>query len=387
MRALRYRELALPFALFFILLATTVLLLAVVELCARLINPTSIVRPIFPAYSRVNYSTREFSIVAVANQFGFRGDEAEVAPGQIATIGDSFTFGWGSNVQDTWQYKLERRLSSTASPMKVYNLGRPGADPDDYLDTARSYVPFLKPKIVIVSLLQGDDLAQLLEKHRRQGVGNLLSSARSLAKDHLYGVLSIVRGRSGSAQTMSATESWSEFAREVIQRKHLHLPPDLEEWAVSGNLNPGLLSSAAEFPRQLVAPYETANVGALRIEISSILQEISMMTKKAGGTVILFSMPNSPYFRTRFRDTFQRLGFEVPNLNYCEMEHLVAGVSHDLGIRYIAPTKKLRENSSLDELWYPFDGHPTGKGNEVIAEFVFEALTHPDAGSHDDVCQ
>jgi len=86
----------------------------------------------------------------LANRFGFRGEEAEVAPGQIATIGDSFTFGWGSNLRETWQYKLEQRLSSTASPMKVYNLGRPGSDPDDYLEAARSYVPFLKPKIVVV---------------------------------------------------------------------------------------------------------------------------------------------------------------------------------------------------------------------------------------------
>ena len=101
----------------------TVLLLAVVEFAARLIKPTNaIARPIFPEYSQVNYSTREFSTLAVVNRFGFRGEEAEVAPVQIATIGDSFTFGWGSNLRETWQYKLEQRLSSTASPMKVYNL-------------------------------------------------------------------------------------------------------------------------------------------------------------------------------------------------------------------------------------------------------------------------
>jgi hypothetical protein len=136
MRKLSFKELALPVAFFFVLLATPVLLLVVVEFAARLIKPTNaIARPNFPEYSRVNYSTREFSTLAVVNRFGFRGEEAEVAPGQIATIGDSFTFGWGSNLRETWQYKLEQRLSSTASPMKVYNLGRPGADPDDYLQT------------------------------------------------------------------------------------------------------------------------------------------------------------------------------------------------------------------------------------------------------------
>ena len=367
------------------------LLLVAVEFAARLIKPTdAVARPIFPEYSQVSYGTREFSTLAVVNRFGFRGEETEVAPGQIATIGDSFTFGWGSNLRQTWQYKLEQRLSSTASPMKVYNLGRPGADPDDYLDVARSYIPFLKPKIVVVSLVQGDDLEQLLEKRRLQGVaGRFSSSAKSFIKDHFRGVLSIIRGRQGSSQKISATDGWSETARELIARKQLHLPADLEEWAVSGNLNPGLISSAAEVPRQLTAPYETANVGALKIQISSILQEMSTMTKKDGGTIILFSMPNGPYFRTRFRDTFHRLGFEVPNLDYCDMEHLVADVSRDLGIPYIVPTKKLRQNSNLDELWYPFDGHLTEKGNEVVAEFIFDALTHPEhyVGSRDDVCQ
>jgi hypothetical protein len=73
-------------------------------------------------------------------------------------------FGWGEDNDQTWPKRLENRLASTDRPLKVYNLGKPDADPDDYLDIARSYVPFLKPKILLVSLLQGDDLAQLLLK-------------------------------------------------------------------------------------------------------------------------------------------------------------------------------------------------------------------------------
>jgi hypothetical protein len=385
MSNLRKREFILSLTFLFLLLATTVVLLVVVEQCARLLTPISIARPIFPAYSQVSYRTREFNAVAKTNRFGFRGEEADIVSGQIVAIGDSFTFGWGLNLEDTWPYKLERRLSSNSSSTKVYNLGQPGAAPDDYLRTARSYVPALKPKIVLVSLLQGDDLAQLLVKHRFQDSSNF--SVRSFLKDHFYGVLSVIRGVSRSDQPISATEGWGELAREIIDRKHLHVPSDLEEWAISGNLNPGLLSSAAEFPRQLVAPYEAVNVGALKKEIANILREISTMTQEGGGTVVLFSMPNSPYFQTRFRETFRRLGFEIPDLDYCDMDRFVADVSHDLGIRYIEITKQLRQASNLDEVWYPFDGHPNATGTDLISKLVFEALLRPNESGRGVVCE
>ena len=62
--------------------------------------------PVLTPESSVRYKTVEFDIVAQANRFGFRGDESTIRTGQIVAIGDSYTFGWGNNLGDTWEKVL-----------------------------------------------------------------------------------------------------------------------------------------------------------------------------------------------------------------------------------------------------------------------------------------
>jgi hypothetical protein len=62
--------------------------------------------PVLTPESSVRYKTVEFDIVAQANRFGFRGDESTTRTGQIVAIGDSYTFGWGNNLGDTWEKVL-----------------------------------------------------------------------------------------------------------------------------------------------------------------------------------------------------------------------------------------------------------------------------------------
>jgi hypothetical protein len=129
-------------------------------------------------------------------------------------------FGWGEDNDQTWPKRLENRLASTDRPLKVYNLGKPGADPDDYLDIARSYVPFLKPKILLVSLLQGDDLAQLLLKDGESTAPrakNANETKSAFLQTQFRGLLALARLASTSAS--SATENWGSVAKEIIVRK------------------------------------------------------------------------------------------------------------------------------------------------------------------------
>ena len=131
-----------------ILLFLTALLLFAAEFVSRLVIGNSApVQKIFPEFSRAVYKTAEFDCVAHINKYGFRGTENRLLPGQVVVIGDSFVFGWGVSDDETWPTKLQDDLSKTCTPLKVYNLGRPGADPEDYLDIARAYVPVLRPKV------------------------------------------------------------------------------------------------------------------------------------------------------------------------------------------------------------------------------------------------
>ena len=129
----------------------------------------------------VRYKTVEFDIIAHANRFGFRGDESTIRTGQIVAIGNSFTFGWGNNLRDTWEKVLARKLAENGKPMEVYNLGRPGTDLQAYFNTAQTYIPLLKPRLTIVALLHRSDIAQLIERGTLTPGNELFVQAGSVA--------------------------------------------------------------------------------------------------------------------------------------------------------------------------------------------------------------
>ena len=357
-----------------ILILAGALCLAATETLARL-TLLSAAPPgkIFPEYSRVSYRTREFYAVASINKFGFRGEQTQISSGQIAIIGDSFVFGWGVNNDQTWPKRLENRLASTDRPLKVYNLGKPGADPDDYLDIARSYVPFLKPKILLISLLQGDDLAQLLLKAEESAAPrNANETKTTFLQTQFRGLLALAGLASTSAS--SVTENWSSDAKETIRKKHLTLPSDIRDWAESGNLNPGLLSYAAAFPGLMVAPYDDSHAAFLDKRLLDILGEIKKLVENDGGVLVVVSMPLGGYFPSAIRDNYSRMGFELPPLDFTKMDEVVKSLAARLGIQCIAMSNELRAHQELSNIWYKFDGHPTEYGYQLIAKYVFEAL-------------
>ncbi len=120
-------------------------------------------RLIFAPNSRFRLKTSEFDFEAHINSFGFRDRPFRLTrPGltRVLAIGDSFTYGWGVQDSEPWPKVLERDLSRLGMPIEIANLGRPGAGPDQYLEIARAAVPVLRPRWIIVGLLQGDDLSQ-----------------------------------------------------------------------------------------------------------------------------------------------------------------------------------------------------------------------------------
>ena len=69
---------------------------------------------IFPPRAALTYELFEFSFTARINAFGFRDVEvAERAPPgrlRVLALGDSFTFGWGVELEDTWVKRVEAAL-------------------------------------------------------------------------------------------------------------------------------------------------------------------------------------------------------------------------------------------------------------------------------------
>jgi hypothetical protein len=119
---------------------------------------------LFPPHTQARSVTPEFDYTASINALGFRDREFPVAKGQayrILAIGDSYTYGWGVADDEPWPKVLERDLRRLDPRVEVANLGAPGASPTQYAETAERAIPLLRPDLVIVCVLQGNDFGQM----------------------------------------------------------------------------------------------------------------------------------------------------------------------------------------------------------------------------------
>jgi hypothetical protein len=163
--------------------ATALLAIVAVDRIAGFVvtSPTSTGGLIFHPRSTATYHTSEFNFTATTNALGFRDHEfaePRTPACRVIAIGDSFTFGWGVSLDDSWPKALETGLRGAGIDVDVANLGFPGGSPIDYANIAARAVPTLKPDLVLVGVLQGDDLSQLRPPRRRPRAGGRTRFAR-----------------------------------------------------------------------------------------------------------------------------------------------------------------------------------------------------------------
>lgn len=100
------------------------------------------------------HRTAEFDVAVRVNSQGFRADRAyspEAPPGtlRIVAVGDSFTFGQGVEVEETFAARLEGLLPGT----EVVNLGVSGYGTDQQLLMLRHRGLAFRPDVVLLGLL------------------------------------------------------------------------------------------------------------------------------------------------------------------------------------------------------------------------------------------
>src|ERR1039458_548824 len=90
---------------------------------------------IWGPYSVVEHATYEFSYQARINNLGFRDRDFQVrrsSAKRVLAIGDSFTYGWGVDAENSWPKVMERELRQGGLEIEIANLGAPGAGPREY---------------------------------------------------------------------------------------------------------------------------------------------------------------------------------------------------------------------------------------------------------------
>jgi lysophospholipase L1-like esterase len=369
----------------------TVLLLVVADRVVGKVRGKPAIGLIFPPSSEVGYDTPEFRVVVKSNSLGFRGEEVPAAKGsayRIVAIGDSFTMGWGLDQQDTWTALLQKRLQGGGEDVEVLNLGQGGADAEVDARNAAKAIPVLKPDLVIVGLLQGDDLFQIVERMKRGDAPpvDLSRWERSLGGS----MVAFLRGRMfpnllSSTLKTTVTENWKETAARIQEnltpeqrRRFDHMDGAARNAFLAGGLNPIVVQSAILFPDYYVRHLDPTEPETRRgtERTAECLREIAGVAARHGAQVVVTVVPYRAYVSVRDCDALRRLGFAIPAslaLSNAATQ-AIRDASELAGIYCIDLTHPIREACRTRNLYYGMDGHFNPAGAALFAEYLADAV-------------
>lgn len=114
-------------------------------------------------------SGRDFRVVHQVDPLGFRNAWPWPDRAEIVVVGDSLTFGFGVEDEDSWPYLLARPDSSR----RVINLSLIGAGPQQYLRVFERFGVTLRPKLLVVGLFAQNDFwdADRFDRWLESGLG------------------------------------------------------------------------------------------------------------------------------------------------------------------------------------------------------------------------
>lgn len=112
-----------------------------------------------------HYLGSDFAMDVETNSLGLRDQEYDLTRSddrRVLLLGDSFTFGYGVNPQDTFDAKLETLLNQTGTRWSVINAGHGGWGTLQETLYARDHFQLFRPEVIVLTFCGNDPIDDLL---------------------------------------------------------------------------------------------------------------------------------------------------------------------------------------------------------------------------------
>jgi lysophospholipase L1-like esterase len=373
-------------------------LIAVDRICALFVSPDDQVHQlVLPPLETARYEFRDFRFTVSTNRLGFRGPDFPVhrTPGvkRILVFGNSFTYGWGVDFEETWPHLLEQELSAAGISAQVANLSRAATNGMEMKEVVERSIPLLKPDLIIISVLQGGVLTTLQSgvapnpaREREKNVKGILVNWLSYVMPNYVHLLQVARQRSAAANFIPASvmrreqirtaESFTDRLTGQERRRLYALDPGTVDRFVKGELNPGIVLMAVQTPNfwvDTVKSTEMINSGVTGMR--ETLSAIGKIAEANGVSVVVASMPYGAYLGGGAAENLRRLGFNIPDFldHDRSTEDLIRRAADEVGLQFISVLDGFQAVTRRD-LFIPFDGHFSPAGTELFAKLLSKEL-------------
>jgi LmbE family N-acetylglucosaminyl deacetylase len=279
-------------------------------------RPGSIWGHVYPD-NRDGYFDRRNQVVYAMNRQGYRGGDFAIrrTPGVARSIliGDSFTFGEGVWLDQTWGHLLERALAGVGIPNEVYNFGVGGYCHVDEIVLLREILAAYRPDVVVW--------------------GYFLNDIDHEALDRLSNETNALRGRWLAVVGPSRLASW---AFERVWRRYL----------------------SARTTRAYRALYDDpGRLGRVR----ESLVEAAERSRRVGADLLVVLFPDLQ-------------GVSADDYVFAGIHDRLATLLAANGIRHLDLTGAVRRAGPSPLTVHPTDPHPNRRVHEVIAREVQAAI-------------
>jgi lysophospholipase L1-like esterase len=106
----------------------------------------------------------DFTFRFTTNSLGLRGREPRIREDavRILGVGDSMTFGWGVDDEETFLARLEKRIRARGHRVDVFNAGIPGYSPANVLARLPEIAPEMRPHLAVLGFFSENDVLDVL---------------------------------------------------------------------------------------------------------------------------------------------------------------------------------------------------------------------------------
>ena len=279
----------------------------------------------------------EFTAHYVVNGRGFRDRTVEERPRQmdarrILLLGDSFTFGIGSDYDAIWPTIFEQTLKTQGHHVEVLNAGVPGYDTRTELQFLKHNWAALTPDLVVLVLLPHDLFtnAPLLPDDTATVAQDVIVS-----DDEKAPMLHVVT----LLQRIVLQNDWlyNQVYRNTGRARFFKMKPD-------------------ETVRQ---QYQTTE---------ALLRRIHAFCRKRDVPFVVFTVPQ------QFQVLAEANRYDAGSIDVRAVDRAVARLAAQAGFPHLAALDTLVQVYSRDRvpLYYRLDGHLTPRGNRIVGQYVAE---------------
>jgi len=350
---------------------------------------------LFPPQSCSYYRTLEFNCLAAINSLGFRDREIgkdKEKNIRVVAIGDSFTYGWGVNLQDSWPKILEKNLQARGLSLEILNLGKPGASPVDYAEIAEIAIPLLRPDVLILAVLQGEDLWQLKTGYLDP------PWTKDFLWEYLFPNLKKFRHAyrlwkaKGKVLTAEDTrEDWIKTAQDMEHRlnheeqtRFQRLNGPIKDAFMQGETSPYIIFHAVINPQMYRDTFdrESPTVKKLMDMLTQQFMNIKKLADRYKTKIIVCSVPSAVFVSENDYSFAEKLGFYLDKkmLELKNMDDIVRISSLKAELPdFLEVTDNFRSKCQKGRLYYLWDEHFNREGNKFFADsltpYLMEFLT------------